>query len=71
MRVLSHRSQLVTEAQLLTFSIWKIPALLKLQHLTNAGVAHSVIYDDMDLGPGTHIGVIIIPDALALAERKR
>jgi 2-methylcitrate dehydratase PrpD len=36
---------------------------------TNAAIAHSVIRDDMHLGSGSHIGVIIISAALAFAER--
>jgi 2-methylcitrate dehydratase PrpD len=36
---------------------------------TNAAIAHSVIRDDMHLGSGSHIGVIVISAALAFAER--
>lgn len=37
---------------------------------TNAAIAHSIIRDDLHLGAGAHIGVMVIPDALAMAERE-
>ncbi|KIW12443.1 hypothetical protein PV08_09720 [Exophiala spinifera] len=36
---------------------------------TNASIAHSIIRDDMHLAAGAHIGVMVIPSALALAQR--
>ncbi|KIW91751.1 uncharacterized protein Z519_07719 [Cladophialophora bantiana CBS 173.52] len=36
---------------------------------TNAALAHSIIRDDMHLAAGAHIGVMVIPTALALAQR--
>ena len=38
---------------------------------TNAAIAHSIIRDDMHLASGSHIGVMIISAALALAERDK
>ena len=36
---------------------------------TNAALGHSIIRDDMHVGNGSHIGVLVIPAALALAQR--
>ncbi|EXJ68956.1 uncharacterized protein A1O5_07888 [Cladophialophora psammophila CBS 110553] len=36
---------------------------------TNSALAHSIIRDDMHLAAGAHIGVMVIPAALALAQR--
>jgi 2-methylcitrate dehydratase PrpD len=36
---------------------------------TNGAIGHSVIRDDMHLASGSHIGVLVIPAALALAQR--
>lgn len=36
---------------------------------TNASIAHGIIRDDMHLAAGAHIGVMVIPAALALAQR--
>ncbi|KEF55093.1 uncharacterized protein A1O9_08746 [Exophiala aquamarina CBS 119918] len=38
---------------------------------TNAALAHSIIRDDMHLSAGAHIGVMVMPAALALAQRER
>ena len=46
------------------------PVSAEVAAFTNAAVAHSVIRDDMHLGAGAHIGVMVIPAALALAERE-
>ena len=35
----------------------------------NAALGHSLIYDDMHVMSGSHIGVMVIPAALALAQR--
>ena len=46
------------------------PVSAEVAAFTNAAVAHSVIRDDMHLDAGAHIGVMVIPVALALAERE-
>ncbi len=45
------------------------PVSAEVAAFTNAAIAHSVIRDDMHLQAGAHIGVMVIPAALALAER--
>lgn len=47
------------------------PVYAEVAAFTNAAIAHSVIRDDMHLGAGAHIGVMVISAALALAERER
>ncbi len=37
----------------------------------NSALGHSLIRDDMHVRSGTHIGVLVIPAALALAQRER
>jgi 2-methylcitrate dehydratase PrpD len=37
---------------------------------TNSAIAHSMIRDDMHLSAGAHVGVMVIPAALALAQRE-
>lgn len=46
------------------------PVSAEVAAFANAAIAHSVIRDDMHLGAGAHIGVMVIPAALALAERE-
>ena len=48
----------------------KKPVSAEVAAFTNAAIAHSVIRDDMHLGAGAHIGVMVIPAALAMAERE-
>ena len=46
----------------------KLPAFLAAQ--VNASMAHALDYDDYKAGGGTHCAVVVIPTALAMAERQ-
>ena len=70
MRDLNHRLQYVTEAERAHVLGLEKPVSAEVAAFANAAIAHSVIRDDMHLGAGAHIGVMVIPAALALAERE-
>ena len=46
----------------------KVPAFLAAQ--VNASMSHALDYDDYKAGGGTHCAVVVIPTALAMAERR-
>ena len=51
--------------------LWGSPLLVSAEvaAFTNSALGHSIIRDDMHLPAGSHIGVMVIPAALALAQR--